>query len=82
MGAIKATNGKLRAPCSLEQVVLESGFTPLAVTLGHGERAGNPPLLHKNPFDQLLVAQAQVEHLEILTRGTKFLSYDVNVITA
>lgn len=80
--AIKATKGKLHAPYSLERAVLESGFTPLAVTLGHGERAGSLPLLHKDPFDRLLVAQAQAEHLEILTLNAKLRSYDMNVITA
>ena len=80
--AIKATKGKLQAPSSLERTVLEAGFSPLAVTLGHGERAGRLPRLHNDPFDRLLVAQAQTERLEILTRDPRLRAYDVRLVAA
>jgi PIN domain nuclease of toxin-antitoxin system len=43
------------------------GFTILDITAEHGERAGGLPLAHKDPWDRLLVAQAQIEDLLLVT---------------
>ena len=80
--AIKTSKGKLRAPDQLERAVLDAGLSPLVVTLSHAERAGKLPRLHNDPFDRLLVAQAQTEHLEILTRDPRLRAYDVRLVAA
>lgn len=77
---IKACKVKLLAPTRLEQAVLRSGFSPLVVTLSHGERAGMLPRIHDDPFDRLLVAQAQIERLELVTRDKRLQAYNVQVI--
>ena len=80
--AIKTSKGKLRAPAQLERAVIDAGLSPLVVTLSHAERAGKLPRLHNDPFDRLLVAQAQTEHLEILTRDPRLRAYDVRLVAA
>jgi PIN domain nuclease of toxin-antitoxin system len=52
------------------------------VTVEHGLRAGKLPLLHKDPFDRLLVAQAQLEGLTIVTRDPRIARYDVATLAA
>ena len=79
--AIKAARGKLVAPDGLPQAVRDSGFLALAVTFEHAERAAVLPRHHGDPFDRMLVAQVQIEHLELLTRDRKLHDYDVRIVT-
>lgn len=79
---IKVSLGKLRAPESLSIRLREERFTPLPVTVEHGLRVGELPLLHKDPFDRLLVAQAQLEGLTIVTRDPRIARYDVETLVA
>lgn len=77
---IKRTLGKLRLEGSIAAHVRESGFEPLAISWGHAERAGALPPHHQDPFDRMLIAQAQVEALRIVTRDNRFEAYDVDVL--
>jgi PIN domain nuclease of toxin-antitoxin system len=52
----------------------------LPVTHAHALRAGNLPAVHRDPFDRLLVAQAQLERLPILTADPQLDDYDVKVL--
>ena len=74
--------GKLRAPGSLFDKVLLEGFLHLPVTFQQGERVGALPLLHGGPFDRILVGQAQLENLVILTRDQYIPLYDVTALPA
>src|SRR6266508_481114 len=69
--AFKAQLGKLTLPANLEQFVLEqlsrNHFTTLPVHLTHALGVYQLPLLHRDPFDRLLVAQSRHEDLPILT---------------
>lgn len=53
------------------------GFLPLAITLEHGERAGALPGPHKDPFDRMLIAQAQAENLRLVSNESVFDRYGV-----
>ncbi len=77
---IKRAAGRLRAPDNLEELVLQSKLIPLPISLGHGEVAGRLPLKHADPFDRMLIAQAQVERLIIITRDAAFAKYDVQTL--
>jgi len=79
---IKVGLGKLRPPERLSTRLSEERFTPLPVTVEHGLRVGELPLLHKDPFDRLLVAQAQLEGLTIVTRDPRIAAYDVATLAA
>lgn len=66
--AIKVRLGKLKAdPIALVAAIDESGFTELPVRATHAAHVMNLPSLHNDPFDRLLVAQAMVEPLRLLT---------------
>ena len=79
---VKVSVGKLRAPRDLGDQLREKRFTTLPVTLEHGLRVGELPLLHRDPFDRLLVAQAQLEGLTIVTRDPRIAAYDVETLAA
>jgi PIN domain nuclease of toxin-antitoxin system len=54
-------------PSVLRRGLLENGYTELTITSDHAIAAGLLPLLHKDPFDRILVAQATVEAITLLT---------------
>lgn len=76
----KHTIGKLRLVRSITDEVERAAFEKLEVTFEHAERAGRLPLHHRDPFDRMLVAQAQVERLTLVTRDPVFDAYDVDVL--
>ncbi len=82
--ASKATRGRLVLPGSpsafVGSRVSSEGFAPLAVSLEHAVRAGILPDIHRDPFDRILIAQAQVEGLPILTADPLIAQYDVETI--
>lgn len=78
--AIKQSLGKLDGPEDLAERVRDSQFTSLPITAGHGVRAGRLPVHHRDPFDRILVAQAQTEGMTLLTRDKWIPQYDVKVM--
>lgn len=78
--AIKAALGKLEVPEDLPRRVEEFGFEPLAIAVEHAWAVRRLPNHHRDPFDRLLIAQAQVEGLSILTADPAFDGYDVKVV--
>ncbi|QKW45132.1 type II toxin-antitoxin system VapC family toxin [Streptomyces microflavus] len=78
--AIKQSLGKLDGPDDLAERVRDSQFTSLPITAGHGVRAGRLPALHRDPFDRILVAQAQIEGMIVVTRDKWIPQYDVPVM--
>ena len=79
---IKKELGKLQAPDGLDSIVEEEGFEKLPITFFHGERIGSLPAIHRDPFDRMLIAQAQAEGLDIITSDAMFERYGVKVIDA
>ena len=80
--AVKRALGKLQAPDNLEASIKEQGFTPLSLTFFHAEQAGALPPHHGDPFDRMLVAQAQAEALVLVTRDRHISRYDVRTMAA
>jgi PIN domain nuclease of toxin-antitoxin system len=79
--AMKRAAGRLIAPVLLDRLT-ESGFAPLAIEWEHAEVAGSLPHHHRDPFDRMLVAQATVERLTIVTRDRAIALYDVPILAA
>ncbi len=79
---IKIASGKLTVDGDLEDVVAAGAFLPLAITFAHGRRAARLPRLHADPFDRVLVAQAQAEGLALVTSDRRLREYDVAVVEA
>jgi len=80
--AIKKALGKLDAPDDLDSFVEKEGFEHLPITFYHAEQAGALPVHHKDPFDRMLVAQAQAEGLLIMTADQIIPQYGVRVVSA
>lgn len=80
--SIKRALGKLRAPDNVIEEVNLHRFTPLGISLAHADLAGQLPALHQDPFDRMLVAQATLEKLTIVTRDENIQQYQAPCITA
>ena len=84
--AIKHGLKKVVLPGSPEELVPEwmerTAVTPLPVLHRHALRVASLPRHHRDPFDRLLVAQAQIEELPLLTADRVFARYEVEVVRA
>ena len=79
---IKQRIGKLDLPDDFGEVLERQRFAELPVTVDHAHTITELPAVHRDPFDRMLVAQAMVEHMAIVTRDQLIAEYDVGVIVA
>jgi PIN domain nuclease of toxin-antitoxin system len=80
--AIKISQGKLKLPERFADGVARSGFVPMPVAFVHAEQVALLPWHHRDPFDRMLVAQAKVEGLTIVTADRIFSAYGIPVVAA
>ena len=78
--SIKWTIGKIKLPDGYFESLENNGFEIMPMTDAHFSAYRALPLLHRDPFDRMLVAQAQSEDLPLLSADTKISAYDVNVL--
>ena len=79
--AIKRALGRLDFPLDeVESILADEGFIPLPIAVAHAARAGSLPAIHRDPFDRMLVAQAQVEGLTVVSVDSKIRRYSVAVL--
>ena len=78
--AIERALGKLDAPDDLEAAIRMQGFEPLLLTFHHAAQAGGLPPHHRDPFDRMLIAQAQAEGLILVTRDSNIPLYGVRTL--
>ena len=82
--SIKAALGKLSLPKGadiLRELELD-GFTPLPIELAHAVRVADLPPLHRDPFDRMLIAQAILEGLTLVTADPQLSQYGVRLLDA
>lgn len=80
--AIKSKLGKLNVPSSVATLITDNRFSELDVSCAHAMATSELPFIHNDPFDRLLVAQAKVEQLTLITRDRELLKYEVQTIAA
>jgi PIN domain nuclease of toxin-antitoxin system len=84
--AIKTALGKLELPAPAERFVpeqlAEDGIDALAIEHAHTLRVSRLPGHHSDPFDRLLIAQAQLERCAFMTADPQILAYDLDVAWA
>lgn len=84
--AIKVSLGKLRLPCSVEEFVatrsVATRVTPLPITQLHAIESAALPQRHRDPFDRVLIAQARLEAMPLMSTDDVFESYDVELLRA
>jgi PIN domain nuclease of toxin-antitoxin system len=78
--AVKIGLGRLRLPAPFERGVVESGFERLGITFEHTQRVADMPPHHRDPFDRMLIAQALVEGLTVVTHDEAFRAYGVDAL--
>jgi PIN domain nuclease of toxin-antitoxin system len=59
-----------------------SGLEILPVTVAHVEALGRLPLLHRDPFDRMLVVQSKLEQLTLITRDKEISRYQIEILRA
>lgn len=79
---VKRALGKLEIPDRWEQAIERERFSTLAVTWRHALRVGELPDIHRDPFDRLLVAQALVEDLTLVSRDAILDRYGIPTLRA
>ena len=79
--AIKSSIGKLEVPEGFYRIVAED-YEILAIEISHLEAFGRLPMYHRDPFDRMLVVQARLGGLTLLTRDRDIARYDVPIVTA
>jgi PIN domain nuclease of toxin-antitoxin system len=78
--AIKQATRKLSLPERLLDALAEEGFVELPVSSRHALLAAALPPHHRDPFDRMIVAQAQLEGCTVVTRDARLAAYDVPVL--
>jgi PIN domain nuclease of toxin-antitoxin system len=77
---IKQSNGKLILSKPVSEQRMQFGFLELPITFAHAEFAATLPLLHRDPFDRMLVAQAIVEQMVLVTADSQLSGYPVKLL--
>jgi PIN domain nuclease of toxin-antitoxin system len=78
--SIKQAAGRLEAPDDLLDAVAANDFRALAITAPHAVAARRLPPHHADPFDRMLIAQAQIEGLTLVSVDGRFSDYDVEIL--
>ncbi len=80
--AIKRSLGKLELKGDYRRGLERYRFTPLSISTEHALAVETLPQHHADPFDRLLIVQAQLENLTLVTRDGRFEAYDVATLPA
>lgn len=76
---IKKTLGKLDFQGDLEDFIQTTGFKSLSINFKHAKAAALLPKHHEDPFDRMLIAQANLENLELISHDRHFKLYEVSL---
>ena len=79
---IKQALGRLSLPANFRQVLEQQPFESLSITADHAHALAGLPMHHRDPFDRLLVAQAQAEELVLVTHDARMEQYEVRLLRA
>lgn len=70
--------GALAVAADVPSAIVAQGFTSLAISVDHAQRAGNLPGTHRDPFDRMLIAQAQADSLPLVSNERIFDAYGIS----
>ena len=79
---IKHALNKLEIPSNFQKVLERQDFEQLDITIDHAYAVGNLPPHHRDPFDRMLVAQAKVEVMKLVTHDIRMEKYKIPLIKA
>ena len=78
--ALKAALGRMIARTTVAEALDDYAFDPLPITVAHADAVRALPPHHRDPFDRLLVAQAQLEDLTLVSGDPRLRAYDVALV--
>jgi len=78
--SIKTSSGKLAMPDGYVAALVQSGLAELPLTAAHASMLETLPWHHRDPFDRMIISQALVENLAVMTSDAAFASYDVALV--
>lgn len=79
---IKASMGKLDVPGDLQARVADAGVRTLGLSSTHGLAVAELPAHHRDPFDRLIIAQAKIERLTVVSADNRFRAYGIQLLEA
>jgi PIN domain nuclease of toxin-antitoxin system len=77
---IKQALGKLEIEPNFYRVIKNQGFVSLSISSDHAYAVGGLPMHHRDPFDRMIIAQAMIEGLRVVTHDSIFEKYDISVL--
>jgi PIN domain nuclease of toxin-antitoxin system len=78
--ALKSAAGKLEFRGDLEEQLKVNNFFPLPISVAHAVLSAKLPRHHADPFDRMLVAQASLESLTLVTADPQLAAYEVQIL--
>lgn len=78
--SIKQAAGALKMNTTVSSLVASLGFLELPITIRHGEAVKVLPMIHRDPFDRLLVAQSITEGLTLVTSDSRLTRYGIPIL--
>jgi PIN domain nuclease of toxin-antitoxin system len=72
--------GAVEVAARFHECLIEQGFTPLGISTDHALRAGSLPGPHRDPFDRMLIAQAQAVNVPLISNESLFDGYGIHRI--
>lgn len=79
---VKVNTGRLALPHNFFDSLPELGYEILMMTIPHIKRYIGLPLYHRDPFDRMLIAQAMIEQLTLVTRDSNMTKYEAVTLVA
>ena len=80
--SVKRAAGRLEAPGDIAEWIRHQEFSALPIEVEHAILAGELPAHHADPFDRILIAQARLEELTLVTHDPQIPQYEVTVLDA
>lgn len=74
---VKVAIGKLETVDNVAEALISTGYRILPIEIEHAEAVRWLPLHHRDPFDRMLIVQAQIERLTMLATDEHFSAYDL-----
>lgn len=79
---IKRAKGKLHVPVDITPTLAEQSFKPLLIGLRHTQAVESLPRHHRDPFDRMLICQAQLDDLTLVTSDRTMRRYPIATMPA
>lgn len=80
--AIKKGIGRLKFPTNILEILTGEGFEIIPITANESLSVSDLPLIHQDPFDRILIVQAKLNDMILITRDETIMQYPVNALKA